>query len=177
MFSCPFFLSLSLFSSHPPLHYYSQVIPVAIADVEQKSVGGELGARCDLKPFLKKIHMDTHLWTFFCENPSTSLILGLTVCLFQRFPPLTSTFQQVSSVLICNNPLLSRVISPVVIISSWNHTDASLKVWKSCFIDSKGMVIDPSEFAWEYILFELRDHNRSGGIAPVSAPLAFQRLR
>ncbi|KAM3585678.1 uncharacterized protein V6R79_024280 [Siganus canaliculatus] len=34
-----------------------------------------------------------------------------------------------------------------------------------------------AEFAWESIPFELRDHNRSGGIKPASGLLASQRLR
>lgn len=103
---------------------------------------------------------------------------GLFVCLFVLAFSTFNIYIPTSSLsLICDNPPLSCVISPVVIISSLNRTDASWKVWKSCFIDSKGMVIDPAEFAWEYILFEPRDHNRSDGITPVSAPLAFQRLR
>lgn len=102
---------------------------------------------------------------------------GLFVLFVLAFSTFNIHIPTTSLSLICDNPLFSRGISPVVIISSLNCTDASWKVWKSCFIDSKEMVIDPAEFAWEYILFEPRDHDRSDGERPVSAPLAFQRLR
>lgn len=115
----------------------------------------------------------------FREHPSSPLLQGLpSVCLFVLALSTFSVHIPTSSLsMICDNPLLSRVISAVVIISSSNRTDASWKVCKSCSIDSKGMVIDPVEFAWEYVLFEPGDHNRSDGIVPVSAPLASQRLR
>lgn len=128
------------------------------------------------------IHLSSPRGRTFVNVPPRAPVLTfdpgpLRVFVLAFFHLSTFTFQQVPSVLICDNPPLSRVISPVVIIPSSKRADASWTVWKSCFIDSKGMVIDPAEFAWEYILFEPRDHNRSGGITPVSAPLAFQRLR
>lgn len=118
-------------------------------------------------------------WT--CGRSSASVCRHLGGLSVRSFLSAFSTFNihvPTSSLsLICHNPLLSGVISAVVIISSSNRTDASWKVRKSCFIDSTGMVIDPAKFAWEYVLFEPRDHNRSDGIRPVSALLAFQRLR
>lgn len=67
---------------------------------------------------------------------------------------------------------------PLVITSSPNQAIVTCRCGKACFlIDSAGMRIDPAKFAWESVGLEPRDHNRFGGIKPVSGPLAFQRLR
>lgn len=119
-------------------------------------------------------------WAHICGHSSASACPHL--CVWAWFVFTFSTFRALTSsqfwfVIIRRYPVLflpSYLPHPS---SSLYHADASWKAWKSCSIDPKGKVIDPAEFAWEYILFEPRDHNRSAGITPVSAPLAFQRLR